>query len=225
MKKVFAWILVLALLLCGCGGKEPSGQVTPQTEAQTEEKALSIGRIEGGVYTNEYFGIGCEMDENWSIYSAEELQELPANVQDLMEGSEMAEAMDSYQQIFDMQAENVNDLLTVNVVYTKVGMQERLLYATMTEEEVIDTVLEQADMIIQSYEQAGMTVKTMEKIKVTFLGEEHYATYTEAESQGVPIYMVQLMNYHLGAYGVTMTCTSYMENNTQDILDMFYAVE
>lgn len=99
------------------------------------------------------------------------------------------------------------------------------MYATMSEEDVIDTVLAQSDMIIQSYEQAGMTVKTMEKIKVNFLGEEHFATYTEAESQGVPIYMVQLMNYHLGAYGVTMTCTSYMENNTQTILDMFYVVE
>ena len=232
MKKIITLILILSLVLCGCGGsKEPAGQVTPQTEAsateapQAEEKALSIGRIEGGVYTNEYIGIGCEMDENWSIYSAEELQQLPGNVQELMEGSDMAEAMESYPQIFDMQAENVNDLLSVNVVYTKVGMQERLMYATMSEEDVIDTVLAQSDMIIQSYEQAGMTIKTMEKIKVTFLGEEHFATYTEAESQGVPIYMVQLMNYHLGAYGVTMTCTSYMENNTQTILDMFYVVE
>lgn len=231
MKRIIALLLILSLVLCGCGSKEPAGQITPQTEApqteapQAEEKDLSIGRIEGGTYTNEYIGIGCVMDENWSIYSAEELQQMPSNVQELMEGSELADAMESYQQIFDMQAENVNDLLSVNVLYTKMGMQERLTYAMLSEEQIIDSIMEQSDLIIQSYEQAGMTVKTMEKIKVNFLGEEHFATYTEADSQGVPIFMIQLTNYHLGAYGVTMTCTSYLENNTQAILDMFYVVE
>jgi len=231
MKKIIALFLILSLLLCGCGGSsEPvAGEVTPQTEAPTEaqeeENPLSVGRIEGGVYTNSYIGIGCEMDENWSFYSAQELQELPGEVQNVVEGSEMAELMEGYTQIFDLQAENVNDLLAVNVVYTKIGLQERLVYAALSEEETIDATLEQSDMIIQSYTQAGMEVESMEKVKVTFLGEEHYGIRTVAQTQGIPIYMVQMMNYDLGSYGVTLTATSYMADNTQAILDMFYAVE
>lgn len=230
MKKVIALLMALSLLLCGCGAAEPvAGEVTPQTEAPTEaqptEKPLDLGRIEGGVYTNTYAGIGCSLDENWSFYSAEELQELPDTVHDAIEGSDMAQVLENYVQIFDLAAENVNDLLTVNVVYTKIGMQERLLYAAQTEEQTIDTTLEQADMIAESYAQAGMEVESMEKVKVMFLGEEHFAIRTVTRGQGVPIYMLQVMDYDLGAYGVTLTATSYLEDNTQSILDMFYTVE
>lgn len=231
MKKMFALLLALSLLLCGCGAQAPeAGEVTPQAEAsapqtQPEEKALSVGRIEGGVYTNTYAGIGCELDENWSIYSAEELQELPDFVQDSVAGSDMEALMEEYSQIFDLQAENVNDLLAVNIVYTKIGMQERLAYASLNEEETVDATLKQKDMIAESYAAAGMEVESIEKVTVMFLGEEHYGIRTVAQSQGIPIYMLQVMDFDLGAYGVNITATSYMEDNAQSVLDLFYPVE
>ena len=233
MKKLFILLTVAALLLCGCGNSEPvSGEVTPVTEAPAEvteapaptEKPLSFGRIEGGTYTNTYMGIGCTMDENWSIYSAEELQSLPETVQGAIAGSDLESLMADYPQIFDLQAENVNDLLAVNIVYTKIGLQERLLYAAQTEEETVDGILSQADLIKESYTQAGMEVESMEKVQVTFLGETHYAIRTVAQSQGVPIYMLQVMNFDLGAYGINLTATSYLEDNTQSVLDLFYPV-
>ena len=230
MRKLCVLLLSLALLLCGCGNSEPaSGEVTPVTEAAGEtappETPLSFGRVEGGTYTNTYMGIGCKLDENWSIYSAEELQALPEIVQGTVEGSEMESLMAEYPQIFDLQAENVNDLLAVNIVYTKIGLQERLLYATQTEEETVDSVLAQADMIKESYVQAGMEVESMEKVELTFLGKTHWGIRTVASSQGVPIYMLQLMNFDLGSYGVNLTATSYLEDNVQSVLDLFYPVE
>lgn len=233
MKKLFILLTVAALLLCGCGNSEPvSGEVTPVTEAPAEvteapaptEKPLSFGRIEGGTYTNTYMGIGCTMDENWSIYSAEELQTLPETVQGAIAGSDLESVMADYPQIFDLQAENVNDLLAVNIVYTKIGLQERLLYATQTEEETVDGILSQADLIKESYTQAGMEVESMEKVKLTFLGEEHWGVRTVANAGGVPIYMLQVMNFDLGAYGVNLTATSYLEDNAQSVLDLFYPV-
>ncbi len=228
MKKLISLFLILALLLCGCGGSQPpAGEVTPQTEASAEvqEKPLSMGRIEGGVYTNTYAGFGCQLDENWSFYSSEELQDLPEQVYSAVEGSDMETVMESYPQIFDLQAENVNDLLAVNVVYTKVSMQERLVYAALSEEQTVDATLEQSDMIIESYAQAGMEVESMEKVKLTFLGEEHFGIRTVAQSNGIPIYMLQVMNFDLGLYGVNLTATSYMEDNVQSVLDMFYVVK
>lgn len=233
MKKLFILLTVAALLLCGCGNSEPvSGEVTPVTEAPAEvteapaptEKPLSFGRIEGGTYTNTYMGIGCTMDENWSIYSAEELQTLPETVQGAIAGSDLESVMADYPQIFDLQAENVNDLLAVNIVYTKIGLQERLLYATQTEEETVDGILSQADLIKESYTQAGMEVESMEKVKLTFLGEEHWGVRTVANAGSVPIYMLQVMNFDLGAYGVNLTATSYLEDNAQSVLDLFYPV-
>ena len=230
MKKLISLFLILSLLLCGCGNSQPpAGEVTPQTEAPTEtqpeEKPLSMGRIEGGVYTNTYAGFGCQLDENWSFYSAEELQQLPDQVYSAVEGSDMEALMDDYPQIFDLQAENANDLLAVNVVYTKVSLQERLVYAALSEEQTVDATLEQSDMIIQSYAQAGMEVESMEKVKLTFLGEEHYGIRTVAQSNGIPIYMLQIMDFDLGMYGVNLTATSYLEDNVQSVLDMFYPVE
>ena len=86
MKRTIAMLLVLVLAigLLGCGkeDKDISGKVTPVTEAATvpagtveaipetteaviettgaadEEKAVTLGRMEGGTYTNEYLGIG-----------------------------------------------------------------------------------------------------------------------------------------------------------------------
>ena len=229
MKKLFALLLVLSMLLCGCGGSQPTGEVTPITEAATEpaptEKPLSFGRIEGGTYTNDYAGIGCQLDENWSVYSAEELQELPEMINGAVEGSQMEQVMEDYPQFFDLQAENVNDLLAVNVVYTKVGMQERLTYAVLSEEETIDATLQHKDMMIESYIQAGMEVESVEKVKLTFLGEEHWGIRTVAYTQGVPIYMLQVMNFKLGAYGMNLNATSYLEDNAQSVLDLFYVVE
>ena len=75
-------VLMVASLFTGCAAKEPeAGTVTPTpTEAPTEapvESNVSLGRMEGGVYTNSYTGYGCTLDSNWVFQSAEELQELP----------------------------------------------------------------------------------------------------------------------------------------------------
>lgn len=249
--RLLAVLLALAMLLCACGAdpEDVSGEVTPAptapadmpeeetqeqpadepTEAPSEapaeeENPVSLGRMEGGVYTNSYAGFGCELDENWVFYTAEELQELPENVQEMFEGTEVGDAAGAYTQISDMTAENADEMTTVNVVYTKLGIQERLAFALLSEEETIDATLAQADALITAYEQAGMENVTIEKVTVTFLGEEHTALKTSATVQGVACYILQIQDYHAGAYGVTLTATSYVEDNTQAILDLFYAV-
>lgn len=248
--KLLALALALMLVFSGCGSSQedvggnvvsnetvsqtiPGGNVeqpttipveetaAPETTAPAEENPLSLGRMEGGVYTNEYVGYTCELDENWTFYSAEELQQIPSNVADMMEGSELGDALEGVQQFTDMMAENVNDLTTMNVLYQKLSMQERLAYAVLTEEDIIDATLEQKDMIVEAYEAAGMTVISMEKTTVTFMGEKRTAIKGEFTVQDVPYYTLQLFDYHLGEYSVTTTLASYIENNTASLLDLF----
>lgn len=230
-------VLVFAMLLSGCGG-ETSGQVTPvenaqatqpagtvqaaETEPAAAENPLALGRLEGGIYTNTYIGIGCELDSGWTFYSAEELQEIPGNVREAMEGSEMEELLADSQQLTDMMAENVDELLSMNILYTKLDMQERLAYAVMSEEEVIDVTLEQKDLLISSYAQAGIEASSIEKTTVTFLGEEHTALHTTATIEGINYYVLQVFDYTLGQYGVTISFSSYVEDNTAKMLDLFY---
>ena len=69
-----------------------------------------------------------------------------------------------------------------------------------------------------------MDVESMERITVTFLGEERAALRTVGTAADVPFYMVQIFDYHLGQYSVTLTVNSYLEDRTQQILDLFYPV-
>ena len=236
LTKLSALILVLALMLpmtlTACGdepmplpNQNPTGGNQEPTGGKEEEKYVSLGKLENGVYTNAYAGIGINFDAAWAAEGADELQELPDTIKDMMAGSELDNALAAYETIIDMQAENVEDLLVVNVVYTKLKLTDRLMYATMTSEQIADSVLQQKDLLISSYQQAGIKVESMEKKMVTYLGKEAWAIYTVSEFSGVPYYMLQVYNYHLGAYGYTLTASSYLEDNTQTILDMVYPLD
>lgn len=242
-KRTFLLCALLAgvILLSACGGEKPvGGEVIPggeETEAGGEivsndaaeetnlaDTPLSIGRMEGGVYTNEYLGIAATLDENWSFFSAEELQELPDSVFDSLEGTELGELSQDVEYFTDMQAENVNDLTVLSIGYQRFDMATRLLYNQMTEEMILDTTLEQEDMLIEGYTQAGIMTESMEKKKVEFLGEEHWALYTVASIGETPYYILQIFAYDIGEWGVTMTFASYVEDNTESLLGLFYKI-
>ena len=122
-------------------------------------------------------------------------------------------------------AENAETMVSVNIQYTKLSIQERLSYATLSDEALVDVVLEESGSVAEAYAQAGIEGATLEKTTVNFLGQERYAVYTAATIQGYPYYMLQLFAYGLGQYGVTITFSSFFEDNTVSALDMFYAVE
>lgn len=225
-------ILVLSLALAGCSGKEPAAsQITPnttsgavETTAPLEETPASLGRLEGGTYTNTYAGYGCELDSNWVYYGAEELQELPENIQEQLAGSELGDSLEGVNQIIDMEAENATDLTSFNVLYTKLGLEERLAYAVLGDEGIADSVLSQKKALNEAYTQAGIVLLSMEKREVTFLGQPRIAVWTEAFNAGIPQYALHLYDFTRGQYGVTLTLTSYVEDNTESLLDLFYAV-
>lgn len=198
-------------------------ETTPEPTAAENE--LSLGRMEGGVYTNEYVGYACNLDSNWTFLSAVELEQIPATVSDLLKGSELGDALGDTPQFTDMMAENVNDLTTMNVLYQKLDMSTRLAYMALSEEEIIDASLDQKDMLIAAYEQAGFTVNSIEKVTVTFLGEERTALHSSMVFQDVPYFTLQFFDYHLGEYSVVTTLASYVEDQTASLTELFYSLE
>lgn len=242
-----ALFLALCLLLTACGGEnaDVSGSITPNPEdsaavptgevAQNQEvtepavpepeNELSLGRMEGGIYTNTYAGFSCKLDSNWSFLSAKELEQIPSTVSDMVSGSELGDALADVQQFTDMMAENVNDLTNMNVLYQKLGMQERLAYAVLSEEQVVDATLDQSAMMLEAYAQAGISVTSMEKVTVNFAGRERFALHTTATVQDIPYYMLQFFDFNLGEYAITTTLASYVDDNTEDLLELFSAAD
>ena len=229
MRWLLALMLVLAVMLAGCAesAEDVAGNVAPNqaaTEA-AEENPVSLGRMDGGVYTNSYAGFGCTLDDSWTFYSAEELQALPENVNEVLKDTEIGDAMEGVEQITDMMAENMETFSSMNLLYQKMDAQTRLVYGMMSEESIADAMLAQSDTMIAAYAQAGMDVTSLEKVTVTVLGEERIALRTEGTMQDIPFYMVQVFDYNQGSYSITLTMTSYMEDKTADMLALFYEVE
>lgn len=205
-----------------------------ETPTETNAPKVTLGTIEDGEYKNMYadfagplmngfLGFGCEFDEQWKIYSAEGLQELPDHVKAVLEGSDWEGTASQTEQFWDMQAENVSELTTVNVMYTGLGTNYSS-FKYVNEDRGIEMVLAQESALVAVMENAGYTDIKIEKVSVNFLGEEHAAIKTYAKMQGVDYYTLQVFDYNSGPYSVTLTAASFIEDKTQDVLDMFYSV-
>lgn len=237
---MMAILMTLSLMLSGCGDSqealsgtvtpsasepapEPTGEIIPP-EAPEEDAVMSVGRIEGGTYTNSYLGFAMDLDSDWTYYSAEELQEMPENVAEMFADSELGDTINPLTQFTDMMAENVSRMTTINVLYQQLDMQNRIAFATMDEEGILDLTLEQSDMMIEAYAQAGILVSSMEKVPVTFLGEERVGLKTVSTMSDVPYYTLQVFEYRQGEYYATITFASFVEDQTESLVTMCYPV-
>lgn len=216
---ILAIVMVFGLMLSACGGD------AAETTAPSDDKNLSLGVIEGTTYRSEYAGIQINLDETWTIYPADQLQELPDVVGEAFEGTELEEAMEDAEQITDILAENMDELVTINLLLQKVSITDRMAYLLMTEDKIMDAMLGQKDTMLQAYAQAGINASSLEKVKVTYLGEERYALKTVADIEGVPYYVLQLFDYSQGAYSVTLTVGSFIDDKTEAVLDIVTPLE
>jgi len=229
MKKFICVLLVISVLLAGCGKGNTEQPDTTQTPTETTEQVklpernVQMGILDGNTYTNEYVGFGIDMDANWAALPAEQLQEMPENVRDMFKGTDLEDV--KFTQFTDVMAENVDQMVNFNVLYQKLGMQERLAYALMSEEQILDSVLAMSNTLVEAYANAGITVESVEKKNISFLGEDRVAMYTVASVQGIPYYILQLYYYNLGTYGITFTVGSFYEENSESVLELFYRLD
>lgn len=240
MKKNFYTLITLllaaSLALAGCGAEEETAveeTVAAATEAVVEEtteatapagKDVVLGTYTDHVYENAYAGFGAELDDGWTVATSEQLQDLPAEITELLKGTEVGETAQKYSQIMDIQAQSNELMANFNVLYTELSTAERIAYALQNEDSVADMILSQKDVLVSSYDQVGIEVSSIEKTNVTFLGQEHVAVKTVGTTQGMDVYIVQVFNYQLGRYAVTATFSTFVEDSTQEILDLFYEV-
>ena len=251
MKKLISVLLALALAFsvtaCGLGSADaPKGEYKPAEQEQTqsadtktedtetedtlpddtrpeEDNDFSLGTMQGGTYENTYVGYGCTLGENWTYKTAEELQDISGLTKDIFEDGGVD--VSGFNSVMDMMAECTDPLASININYTALSAEERIAHRLAGEEGLVDGTLQQKDMLISTYAQAGIEVSAMEKVSVTFCGEQRWAIRTTASIQGIPYYILQLFDTNIGPYYVTLTLGAFVEDTTPQLLELFYSLD
>lgn len=229
MKKMYwlaALILLLALTACG-GEKEVSGSVGPPepeepvtgTVEAAPEPEFQMGQMSGGVYTNEFLGIGCSLDSNWIYLTDEEILEMNADTAEQMTDEEIRELLETSENVYDMYAQADGGLVNITVCIENLGVLNGI---TMDEAAYLEEVI---PILEQSLAGIGVTDMTREVFTETFAGQSHQAVrFSGALEDGTPIYQEQIY-LKKGSYMAAVILCSGMEDITPQLAAMFYGLE
>lgn len=199
MKKVICMLLALAMLaLAGCGGDV------------SEEKRLCS--LENGVFEDRCAGFTCCLGDGWEVKDS--------NLPDLMA------ALDKKPVVTALHAsgEDGMDFVDIQYINFKSASNKSALMAD-SEEAFLDYFMtldeERGEMPMED----GWEARPLEKVKVNFLGQEHWAGKRELQYQGLSVYKTVVWVFPEGLCGVGVTCTSLVEDRTQEWLDLFISRE
>lgn len=176
-----------------------------------QNREVTYGYCDGNTYINSYTGYGCKLNNAWMVQTAEELLQ-DGEVEDT--GCIMSAAC----------AENYSIL---ELYYDKLSLNERISMLYLSNEGVVDQNLSSTtvDELKENLAENGIQDVTIMKETVTFLGEECAAIKLEAKRDNISTYMLQVYDYKLGKYGTIIQCMSFVTDTTQDMLDLFYALD
>lgn len=205
MKRFVAMLLALCMVfcLCACGGEK-------EAEVQT-------GTVNGYTYENAFLGIGCELDENWTYATQDELAHMIGQTAEMFD-DDYAEKLKNADMFYDMMAVAAEGLVSINIVIQNVG----LIYGTaMSEDKYLEVAEEQ---MAEQLGNAGMENVQSERITANFAGAEHGGLHIACTISGVPYYCTQ-MCIKQGKYIASISLCSFSEDLGNDMMDYFYGLE
>ena len=219
--------------MAGCGGKaaqddqpDTAGTVQPgvtesdaagQVQAGTDDTDGAQGSVNGGVYTNEFAGIGCTLDETWTFYTEAQIAEINGFLTEGTSDEEMRQLMEENQSVYDMYASSTDGLMTMNVVFQNMGL---LFGTTMSAQDYVELSAEQLPDAMGTY---GFEDVTASVTTAEFAGAECPAIAITATVQDTPMYEL-LVCMKEGNYIYCVTLCSYTEDVTAQMAALFYTL-
>lgn len=220
MKKLIVMTLCLTMMssFAGCSetpSKEASGE---QVENEVvSEKEFSMGEIDGLVYENEFIGIGCELEDEWSFMSDEEIKELN-NITADVAGEEYEELLEDAELIYDMYAIGGNQLDSINVNLEK---YDKVTLDSLVVEDALENTI---PILEKSFGNMGYTDIETYLDKINIEEEEFTCLYLTGEIEGVRIYQ-KVFPIKCNGYLANVTITTYEEDRVDSLAERFYFVE
>lgn len=185
----------------------------------SDEGEFVFGVQEDNVYENEYLGIGCELDDEWTFLTEEEINEANNVAADVYDNTEAIEyALENNVTLYDVMASADMGLRNFNITVTNL---EKVVGYNGKGEKYIDDGISNLKTLFESIGAENVSVEADE---IEFLGEDCKCAYIQQTVQGMEFY--QLAVYFVkDNYVVNITSTVVEEGTEADILDAFYKVD
>ena len=200
--------------------EETPQEEDPQEEAAPAEEGPLTGALQNNVYTNEYFALGCALDENWRFITREEIAQFNSETAEMIDVEDVKAALkEDGSYYMDMAAEADEGLVQINAVIENIGV---IYGITMDESGYIDAALERD--LNAKLAAMGMENVKIEKNEVELAGAAHAGIRVEAEYQGVSLYQ-QVVAVKKNSYVMAVNCTCWGEDILSTMLGYFYALD
>lgn len=221
-KKMGCLLALMALLsaLTACGGdsaEDVSGTLPPETPMTPEETEFQSGRVEGGTYTNEFLSVACQLGDEWTYLTDEEIAQLNGEIGESLTDEELSEMFSNGKTVQDMYAASADGTATINVIFEDMGV---LYGATLDEDAYINLVMPTLEDALM---QAGMSDIQVEAGSMEFAGADHSTLRVTSTISEIPVYELMVCVKE-GNYMGVITLASYLEDTTEEMAALFTAL-
>ena len=192
-------------------------------EEDLEENAIpALGKVEGNVYTNEYFGLKVSLPENEYMFADDAMmEEVYGYATDILKETDN-KAVAKQLESGDAQCVAIGfDSTGLNNINITVQQNVLLANAIFDEKAVLNLSVSAAK---EALEAQGIEITSTEISEMEIAGENHAVLKMDGEYQGVE-YHGLMVNLQKGNYMLAMAATSFTGDNTAEMFDFITALD
>lgn len=173
--------------------------------------------VEGGTYTNEFLSVACQLGDEWTYLTDEEIAQLNGEIGESLTDEELSEMFSNGKTVQDMYAASADGTATINVIFEDMGV---LYGAALDEDAYINLVMPTLEDALM---QAGMSDIQVEAGSMEFAGADHSTLRVTSTISEIPVYELMVCVKE-GNYMGVITLASYLEDTTEEMAALFTAL-
>ncbi|MDO5133588.1 MAG: hypothetical protein Q4D81_11490 [Eubacteriales bacterium] len=197
--------------------QQASGTSESEDLTATVSETPTKGKVEGQVYTNEFFGIRVELPDSWIYSTDEDLAQLMQKTQSTLNNDDINDMLDSGSIFYDMMASQLSEGKQILAQIQDFGEYAGLL--NLSPRLYYEFVMqgENGEFLKQSMESVGVTNVELSIEDTDFMGEKIPSLVLSGTMYSVPLYERFIM-FANGRYGMCLIATTYYTDDTQSVL-------
>ncbi|MBR5472941.1 MAG: hypothetical protein IKU82_03025 [Clostridia bacterium] len=176
-----------------------------------------LGNVKGSVYENEFIGIGCKLDSQWTFFNDEQLREMNNIAEENMD-MDIEELFENTTIVYDMYAERYSGIDNINVNLEKVDPEQ--LEALV----IKDNFNALAPMIVSNFESMGFSNVTYEVATRKIDGQEFDCLNVSYETEGMRLFQSNI-SIKCDGYLANITFTTSGGDVIDELTEMFYLIK